>query len=322
MPGHDPFDALSITDPSPENDPARDDAMLAQILATSLGRRHLSRSHRIAIAVAAPLVLAGAGFTYAQISTSDVDDVGLRPLVREARDDVPLPPGATWSQLPAEIMGPNTRTNGPQQARNMALMEAACHWERYWVDSLDDPAVLASAKRGYGRLVRRMRAEGAPLSEVVVWDEKALSAASAGDTSLFRRDLAVNCTPAQGGSASDVSSVELSLREAGQPAVALLIARPDPNTLPAPEGSEQNDFMALINEINVGLEKAGASPNPDSVRATEYGREFLTVRFLVGDLDKAIPVTRRLAEASQPYAGSFLIVWDGTKMRRILLRRQ
>jgi hypothetical protein len=321
MSGHDPFDALSVTDPRPENDPARDDAMLARIVATPLtpGRRHLSQNQRIAIAVATPLVLAGAGFTYAQILTTDVDDAGLRALVLEARHDVPLPPGATWSRLPSEIMGPDTRTDGPQQAQNMALMEAECHWERYWVDSLDNPTALAAAKRGYGQLVGRMRAEGRPLSEVVAWDEKALSAASAGDSSLFRRDLAVNCTPAQGGSATDISSVELSLRESGQPAVALLIARSNPNTLPAPEGAEQSNFMALVSEINTSLRRAGAGPKSDNVYATEYGREYLTVRFFVSDLGRAVPVTRRLAEADQPYAGSFLIVWDGAKMRRIPL---
>jgi hypothetical protein len=321
MSGHDPFDPLSVTDPRPENDQARNDGMLARIVATplTLGRRHLSRNHRIAIAVATPLVIAGAGFTYAQLAQTDVDDAGLRPLVLEARHDVPLPPGATWSRLPIEIMGPDTRTDGPQQARNMALMEARCHWERYWVDSLDNPTALAAAKRGYGQLVGRMRAEGRPLSEVVAGDEKALSAASAGDISAFRRDLAVNCTPAQGGSATDITSVELSLRESGQPGVALLIARPNPETLPAPEGSEQLDFMALISKINTSLERAGAGPNSGNRYATEYGREYLTVRFLVTNLAKAIPVVRRLAEGDQPYTGSFLIVWDGRKMRRILL---
>jgi len=122
-----------------------------------------------------------------------------------------------------------------------------------------------------------------------------------------------------GGSATDVSSVELSLREAGQPAVALLIARRNPSTLPVPEGTEESDFEALISEINNALKKAGAGPDSDNVHATEYGREFLTVRFLVKNLTKAVPIAHRFAEADQPYAGSFLIVWDGTKMRRISL---
>ena len=318
MSGRDPFDALSVTDPSPENDPARDDAMLARILAAPLGRRHLARNHRIAIAVATPLVFAGAGFTYAQLSANDVNDAGLRSLVLEARRDVSLPPGATWSQLPAEIMGPNASTNGPEMAQNIVLGEAQCQWERYWVDSTANPSRLTVAERGYSQIVARMH--GKPwMSETLPLAEKAGAEARNGDTSLFRRDLAVNCTPAQGGSTTDISLVELSLRESGRPAVALLIARPDPNTLPAPEGSEQRDFMALISEINADLKRAGAGPDPGNITATEYGREFLTVRFRVTDLERAIPVVRRLAEANQPYKGSFLIIWDGAKMQRIQL---
>jgi hypothetical protein len=291
--------------------------MLVRIVTTPLtpGRRHLSRNHRFAVAVVTPLVLAGAGFTYAQLSQTDVDDAGLRPLVLEARHEVPLPPGATWSRLPIEIMGPNTRTDGPQQARNMALMEAQCHWERYWVDSLDNPTALAEAKRGYGQLVGRMRAEGRPLSEVVAGDETALSAASTGDISAFRRDLAVNCTPAQGGSSTTISYVEISLREIGKPAIALLLARSDPNTVP--RDNEVIDFEALVGRVEDALSVAGARPEPDAATTDLLGRDYLSSRFFVADLDKALPVVRRLSEAAHPPAGSFLIVWDGKAMRRV-----
>jgi len=186
------------------------------------------------------------------------------------------------------------------------------------VDGADNSSRLTVAKQGYAQIVERM--QGKPwMSEVLAGAEKAGAGARSGDASLFRRDLAVNCTPAQGGSATDLSSVELSLREAGQPAVALLIARPNPNTLPVPEGSEERNFIALISHIQAGLGKADAGPASSNVTATGYGREFLTVCFLVNDLGKAVPIARRLAEADQPYAGSFLIVWDGAKMRRILL---
>lgn len=316
MSGHDPFDALSLTDPSPKNDPARDDAMLARIVATSLSpeHRHLSRNRRVAIAVAAPLVLAGAGFTYVEVTKTDVNDAGLRPLVLEARREVPLPPGAQWSRLPAELLGPDTSTNGPEMAQDIVLGEAQCHWERYWVDSVGNPSSLATAERGYAQIVERMR--GKPwMSELLPWAEKAGAQARSGDTSLFRQNLSVNCPPAMGGSATTVSYVEWSLRESSRPAVALLLARSDPGTLPG--DAEQGRFVALMNRIERALADAGTDPEPDPGTTAALGRDFLTVHFSVSDLAKAVPVVQRLAAQEEPLPGSFLIVWDGAKMTRI-----
>jgi|GEM_PF-2003459 len=315
MSGHDPFDALSVTDPRPENDRARDDALLARIVAMPLAgeKRHLSRNQRIAIAVGTPLVFAGAGFTYAQVMRTDVDSVGLRPLVIEARRDVSLPPGATWSPLPTQLMPPDTYTNGPVMAKEMALMEAQCHWERYWIDNLGNHSGLTGAKRGYAQIANRMRALGDPMSEVVSSGEKAAAAARAGDTSLLRRDLALNCSPTKGGSATDVSEVELSLREVGRPAVALLLARSKPGSLSSPEDKDANGFRTLVERINRALREAGAGPDSGNVYTMSFGREFFTARFFVRNSNTAAAVVRRLAEAKQPVRGSFLIVWDGAK---------
>jgi hypothetical protein len=315
MSGHDPFDALSVTDPRPEDDPTRDDSLLARIVATPLAqeRRHLSHNQRIAIAVATPLVLAGAGFTYAQVTRTDVDDAGLRPLVLEARRDVPLPPGVQWSQLSAEIMGPNTRTNGPEMAQNIVLGEAQCQWERYWVDSAGNPSRLTTAEQGYGQIVERMH--GKPwMSELLPWAEKAGARARSGDTSLFRQNLSVNCTPAQGGSATTVSYVELSLREIDRPAVALLFARSDADTLPT--DAELSRFETLVKRTERALTDAGAGPEPDAVTTDLLGRDYLTSRFFVADLAKAVPVVQRLAAQEKPATGSFLMIWDGKTVKR------
>jgi hypothetical protein len=315
MSGHDPFDPLSVTDSRPDDDRARDDALLTHIVAQPFTeeRRHLSRK-RIALAVVTPLVFAGAGFTYAQMTKTDVDDNGLRPLIVEARGEVPLPPGATWAPLPAEIMGPNSYTNGPEMAKGMVLGEAQCHWQRYWVDSAGNPKRLAAAERGYGRVVERMR--GKPwLSEMLTWAEKAGAQAQKGDTSLFRQNLTVNCTPEQGGSSTTISDVEISLREIGKPAIALLLARSDPNTVP--RDNEVIDFEALVGRVEDALSVAGARPEPNAATTDLLGRDYLSSRFFVADLDKALPVVRRLSEAAHPPAGSFLIVWDGKAMRRV-----
>ena len=67
----------------------------------------------------------------------------------------------------------------------------------------------------------------------------------------------------------------------------------------------------------VGIVVGGELGEIDERHTDLLGRDYLSSRFFVADLDKALPVVRRLSEAAHPPAGSFLIVWDGKAMRRV-----
>jgi hypothetical protein len=301
--------ALVVTDPVVPHDPAADDAMLARILAEPVEapqRRPRRRARRVALMVGVPLAAASAAFTWAQLG---VDDTTLKPLIADARRDIPLPPGAQWSPIPEQILGPASRTS-PEMASEIALSEAQCHWERYWIDSLGRPGAVRAAAAGFDEIVARMR--GVPgMAEVVTASSRAGAAARAGDTSLLRRDLAVNCAPEAGGSATTLSVLELSLSEAGRSAVALVMARPAAGTLPT--DAEALGFQGLVERTVAALRRAGLAPDPDDAASTVTGRDYLTAVFHVADPGRAAAVVRSVAAAQAAGKGSFLLVWRGPR---------
>ena len=177
MSTRDALAALEVTDPVVTADAALDDVLLARILATPLEPRARSRRRRIAaVGVAVPLVAATAAFAYAELTS--VDDKGLRPLILEARKSIPLPPGAEWSRLPKQVLGNNTRTDAVM-GKQLALGEAQCRWERYWIDAAGDPARLRTAEAGYAQIIDLMRPLPG-LASSVTFDGEMAAAARAG----------------------------------------------------------------------------------------------------------------------------------------------
>jgi hypothetical protein len=219
---------------------------------------------------------------------------------------VPLPPGAPWSPIPEQILGANTRTS-PEMAREIALSEAQCHWERYWMDSLRRPGRVRAAAAGFDGIVDRMRAVPG-MGEVAAASTRAAAAARA------RRHLAAAARPGgelpqAGGSATTLSLLDLALREDGRPAVALVLARPDPGTVPGE--AEALAFQALVERAAAALSGAGPDPDPDAVASMVAGRDDLTATFQSGAPDRTAAVIRAAAAAQPPAAGSFLLVWRG-----------
>jgi hypothetical protein len=287
------LDALAVTDPTPLQ--ADDDALLQQILAAE--RRRERRRKPLVLAMAAAALLAAGAWTYQHFG--NVDDKELRPLVLDARKDVPLPPGARWSPLPAEILGKNTFTP-PEAAQEMALMEAKCHWERYWVDS---PAAAAAAAGGYDDIVRRMRAVYG-LRLVVDDFARAGDEGRRGDFALVRQDLRVNCSPAQGGTATTLTDLEGRLAESGQPAVALVLARANPDSLPSEQENAGDGALFARIDSAVGGDGSGTTFG-------ESGRDYGFAVFHPRDLDAAPAQVRKLLEGRTVVPGSFILVWRG-----------
>jgi len=308
MPTPEAVRALVVTDPVVPHDPAADDAMLARILAEPVEappqRRPRRRARRVALLVGVPLAAASAAFTWAELG---VDDATLKPMIADARRDIPLPPGAEWSPIPGQILGPDSRTS-TEMAPEIALSEAQCHWERYWIDSLGRPDRVRAAVAGFDDIVARMRAVPG-MAEVATAATRAGTAARAGDTSLLERDLAVNCAPGAGGSATTLSLLDLSLNEVGRPAVALVLARPDAGTLPG--DAEGLAFQGLVEHTVAALQRAGLAPDPDDAASAVIARDYLTAVFHVADPGRAAEVIRSAAALQAPGKGSFLLLWRG-----------
>jgi hypothetical protein len=291
MSDRDALDALCLTDPRPAA--VDDELLLARVLATPRGQE--PRRKPLVLVMAAVTLLAAGAWTYQHFG--NVGDKELRPLTLAARKDVPLPPGAQWSELPAEILGPNSSTD-PEMAPEMALMEAKCHWERYWIAS---PAHAAAAARGYDDIVRRMR-DVSGMRLVVDDFARAGQQARGGDLVSIRQDLRVNCTPAQGGSATTLSDLSGRLAESGQPALALVLARANPSSLPRPSEDEAKSALFARLDEAVGGEGSGTT-------FVELGRDYGFAVFHPRDLESAPAQVRRLLRDAVVEPGSFLLVW-------------
>jgi hypothetical protein len=307
MSTRDALAALEVTDPVVTADAALDEALLARILATPLEPRRRSRRRIATIGVAVPLVAATGAFTYAALTS--VDDKGLRPLILEARKSIPLPPGARWSHLPEQVLGSNTRTDAVM-GKQLALGEAQCHWERYWIDAAGDPAKLRTAEAGFAQIVALMRPLPG-LASTVAWTTQAAAAARGGDTSRFATDLAVNCPPEMGGTATTLSFLTSSLAQNGKPAVALVEPRPNPETLPDPD-IEYPAFQRMLERAANLLVTAGiAAPGANDPLTMAGGHDYLVGAFQVQSLDEAVATLKRFFAAEHLAPGSYLLVWHG-----------
>ncbi|MDX6516710.1 MAG: hypothetical protein QOH73_2376 [Gaiellaceae bacterium] len=305
MPARDALAALAVTDPVATADRAADDALLARILAEPLELAHRRSRRRIAtIGVAVPLVAATAAFTYAELTS--VDDKGLRPLILEARKSIPLPPGAQWSHLPAQVLGNNTRTDAVM-GKQLALGEAQCHWERYWIDAQGSPAQLRAAETGYAQIIDLMRPLPG-LASTVTFDSEMAAAARAGDTSRFANDLAVNCPPEMGGSATTLSLLTGTLAQSGKPAIALVVPRADPETVPDPD-TEYPAFQRLLERARAALAAAGTAPDANDLVAG--GRDYLVGAFHVSSLATGTATLKQFFQGAHLAPGSYLLVWRG-----------
>jgi len=315
MPLDDALSALAVTDP-PET-AADDDALLAQILATPVPapQRQPRRRRRLVVAVVAGgvVVAVTAGWGY---RTFVVDSKGLVPFLEQGRQGVPLPPGATWTPISDDTLPPNTFTNGPAMGRDMALLEAQCHWERYIVDSQGDAAATADGVAGLRRIAELMgRNPGQETGQTVV--DGYAGRAARGDLGGVQQDLAVNCPPAMGGTATPLHDLQLSLEQAGTPAVAAILSYPGQRFVPQDAAATAD---AAVRQVRATLEAAGLTTEPQEhdTGFWEAGSGVVLAQFHVRDPDTAAAIVAKGLAGVSPGADSRVLVWNGPKDQRTI----
>jgi hypothetical protein len=310
----DALSALALTDP-----PVRehgDDALLARILATPFAAPKARRRRRrlvVAAAGASVLVAVTAGWGYTNFI---VDSKGLAPFLEQAREDVPLPPGAGWTPVTPNTLPPDSVTDGPSFARGAALLEAQCHWERFIVDGRGNAAQTAQGIAGLRSIATLMGENpGTAMGRPIV--EGYADRAARGDLGGVRQDLAVNCPPAMGGTATPLNLLNLSLREAGTPAVAVILAYPGQRYVPDAEQARVNE---VVRAVRVRLDAAGLSTDPAETGTGFWvtGQGVIMIQFHVSDPEAAATIAAQAFAGVAPGADSRVLVWKAPEDTRAI----
>jgi hypothetical protein len=306
----DALTALAVTDP-PQN-AADDDVLLAQILATPVQapKPHRRRRRLVVAVVAGGLVVAvTAGWGY---RTFVVDSKGLVPFLEQGRQGVPLPPGAQWTPIRDDTLPPDSYTDGPIFGRDLALLEAQCHWERFIVDS----GASADGIAGLRRIAVLMGQNPGQTTSQTVVDGYADRAAR-GDLGGVQQDLAVNCTPAMGGSSTPLHDLQLSLEQAGTPAVAAILSYPGARFVPDDDSARAD---AAVRAVRAQLEAAGLTTEPveHDTGFWETGSGVVLAQFHVSDVEAAAAIVARGLAGVAPGADSRVLLWSGPAAQRTI----
>ena len=314
MPLDDAFTALAVTDP--RETVVDDDALLAGILATPLqAPRPRRRRRRLVVAVVAGglLVAVTAGWGY---RTFVVDSKGLVPFLAQGREGVQLPPGASWTPIRDDTLPPNSYTDGPTMGRDLALLEAQCHWERSIVDSAGNATATASGIAGLRQIAVLMGQNPGQATGRTVVNGYADRAAR-GDLGGVQQDLAVNCPPAMGGTATPLNTLQLSLEQAGTPAVAAILSYPGDRFVPD-DASARAD--AAVREVRAQLEAAGLTTEPaeHDTGFWETGSGVVLVQFHVSDVEAAAAIVAKGLAGVAPGVDSRVLIWNGPKDQRTI----
>lgn len=231
-----------------------DELLLDRIRATPVTATHAPRRprRRLVLVAAGLLVVVAVGFRAVNRVIGQDD---LPAAIEIAREGIPLPPGVEWS----DANEPRLRSNEFADevfARQLALGEATCRWERVWIDAVaaGDTAAAKAAGDGYSAvlaLVDKTTGMADPAAHMHGYAE----AARAGDTGALQNDLAVNCRPEFGGMTAE-QNLDASLRMFGTPAVALVSPLSN-NTIGT--AAEDDAWIALAARWRAALAERGLS---------------------------------------------------------------
>jgi len=194
----DVLDLLRRSDPARGLEPfAGREALLGSILAEAKPAPRPTRRLLVAFAaLAAVACLAGGWTVYRAVFGPTASDV--RRDFAVVTRDIPLPPGATWSEPSLDEQGIYP---GPA-ALMMALFQATCAWTSDWnaAYAAGDTARMRADAAGFAEVRRRMPLHRGTLEDTGGFDAASLQAYDAmltgmahGRPALVRQYLRANC---------------------------------------------------------------------------------------------------------------------------------